>query len=116
MVARVLLTSAGNAPSNNLVRSLRAGSEPVFIVGCHNDQFVLKNSRADKNFLIPPIVHPRWACAIRHILEVEAIQVIIPTIDADVTVLSQERKWLARFLLLPSASLIDTCQDKVQPA
>ena len=31
MTARVLVTSAGNAPGNNLVRSFRAGPEPVFI-------------------------------------------------------------------------------------
>src|SRR5205823_6602474 len=112
MTARVLLTSAGNSPSNNLVRSLRAGAEPVFIAGCHDDQFVLKNSATDKNYLIPPAAHPQWADALRHILETEAIHVIIPTADSDVTVLSQEREWLDRYLLLPSPSVIDTCQDK----
>ena len=81
MTARVLVTSAGNAPSNNLVRSLRAGPEPVFIAGCHDDQFVLKNSAADKNYLIPPVGHARWAHTLRHILEAEGIQVIIPTVD-----------------------------------
>ena len=112
MPARVLLTSAGNSPSNNLVRSLRAGPDPVFISGCHDDRFVLKNSSADKNYLIPPVSHAQWADALRHILETDGIQVIIPTVDADVTVLSHEREWLQRSLLLPSVSVIDTCQDK----
>jgi carbamoylphosphate synthase large subunit len=112
MTARVLVTSAGNAPSNNLVRSLRAGPEPVFIAGCHADQFVLKNSAADKNHLIPPVGHARWAHALRHILEAEGIQVIVPTVDADVTLLSQEREWLRQYLLLPSIPAIERCQDK----
>ncbi len=112
MAARVLITSAGSAPSNNLMRSLRAGPEPIFIAGCHDDRFVLKNSAADTNYLMPPVGHRQWARALRHILKVEAVQAIIPTVDADVTVLSRERKWLDRYLLLPSASVIETCQDK----
>ena len=112
MTARVLVTSAGSAPSNNLMRSLRAGPEPVFIAGCHDDRFVLKNSAADKNYLTPPVNHPQWARSLRHILEAEAVQVIIPTVDTDVTVLSREREWLDRYLLLPSASVVETCQDK----
>jgi biotin carboxylase len=112
MTARVLVTSAGNAPSNNLARSLRAGSEPVFIVGCHDDQFVLKNSAADMNYRIPPTGHPQWARTLRDVLEAEAVQLIIPTVDADVTALSHARERLHRYLFLPSASLLETCQDK----
>ena len=77
MTARVLVTSAGNAPGNNLVRSFRAGPEPVFIAGCHDDQFVLKNSTADKNYLTLPVGHPQWARALGYILEAEEGQVII---------------------------------------
>jgi glutathione synthase/RimK-type ligase-like ATP-grasp enzyme len=112
MTVRVLVTSAGSAPSNNLMRSLRAGPEPVLITGCHDDRFVLKNSAADRNYLTPPVGHPQWARALRHVLKAEAVQVIIPTIDTDVTVLSRERKWLDRYLLFPSASVVETCQDK----
>jgi Prephenate dehydrogenase len=61
VAARLLFTNAGNAPSNNLARSLRAGAEPVFIVGCNDDQFALKKSDADRNYVIPPADHPEWA-------------------------------------------------------
>src|SRR5688572_23799243 len=54
LTARVLLTGAGNAPSNNLVRSLRHASEPPFIAGCHDDRFVLRNSAADRSYLVQP--------------------------------------------------------------
>jgi carbamoyl-phosphate synthase large subunit len=94
------------------MRSLRAGPEPIFIAGCHHDRFVLKNSAADRNYLTPPVGHSHWAQALRHALEAEAVQVIIPTVDTDVTVLSREREWLDRYLLLPSASVVETCQDK----
>jgi carbamoyl-phosphate synthase large subunit len=112
MTFRVLVTSAGSAPSNNLIRSLRAGLEAIFISGCHDDRFVLNNSAADRNFLLPPVGHPRWSAALRQALKAEAIQVIIPSVDTDVTVLSREREWLERYLLLPSPSVVELCQDK----
>jgi carbamoyl-phosphate synthase large subunit len=106
------LTSAGNAPSNNIARSLRANRGSVFLVGCHDDQFVLKNSTADKKYLIPPAGHPKWLSALRHILKAEAIHLIIPTVDSDVIVLSNARERLHRYLFLPSASMLKICQDK----
>jgi carbamoyl-phosphate synthase large subunit len=112
MIARVLLTSAGNAPSNNTARSLRAGSASVFIVGCNSDQFVLKKSAADRNYVIPPAGHPRWVRSLQHIVETEAIQLILPTVDDDVAALSRARKRLDRQLFLPGAALLETCQDK----
>jgi carbamoyl-phosphate synthase large subunit len=112
MTARVLLTSAGNAPSNNLARSLRAGSTPVFIAGCNSDQFALKKSAADRNYVIPPAGHPHWVRSLRRIVDAEAIQLILPTVDADVADLSRARRQLQRQLFLPNAALLETCQDK----
>src|SRR5215510_11062215 len=112
MPSRVLLTRAGNAPSNNIARSLRTGSRRTFIVGCHDDQFILKNSVADKNYLAPPSAHPKWLATLLRILELESIDVIIPTVDADVIALSLARKRLQSYLFLPRASLLETCQDK----
>jgi carbamoyl-phosphate synthase large subunit len=112
MTARVLLTSAGNAPSNNLARSLRAGVTPVFIVGCNSDQFALKKSAADRNYTIPPAEHPHWLRSLRRIIDTEAVQLILPTVDADVADLSRARKQLQQQLFLPSAALLATCQDK----
>jgi carbamoyl-phosphate synthase large subunit len=112
MTARILVTRTGNAPGNNFARSLRAGAEPIFIVGCHDDQFALKNSTADKNYLVPPVGHPRWALSVKHIVETEAVQLIVPTVDADVIALSRARSQLRRSLFMPSSSVIETCQDK----
>jgi len=58
MNARLLVTSAGSGASGNLVRSLRAGNASLTIVGCHDDQFILKNSTADRNYLVPPLSPP----------------------------------------------------------
>jgi hypothetical protein len=112
LAARLLFTNAGNAPSNNLARSLRAGAEPVFIVGCNDDQFALKKSDADKNYLIPPADHPEWAGVLQWIMKTDRLDLIIPTIDPDVDSLSRARKNLGEYLFLPSASVLDLCRDK----
>lgn len=112
MAARVLFTNAGNAPSNNLARSLRAGKEPVFIVGCNDDQFALKKSDTDRNYVIPPADHPEWAEVLRWIMKTERLDLIIPTVDADVENLSRARKKLGQYLFLPGASVLDLCRDK----
>ena len=62
MITRVLITNAGRGASNNLIRSLRAGDLSLSILGCHDDQFVLKNSEAERNYLVPPPGHPRRSC------------------------------------------------------
>ena len=107
---RLLFTNAGNAPSNNLARSLRMGAEPVFIVGCNDDQFALKKSHADKNYLIPPSNHPEWVAALRWIIGTEGLDLIIPTVDADVLSLSRVHKHLGEYLFLPSASVLEICR------
>jgi carbamoylphosphate synthase large subunit len=112
VAARVLLTNAGNAPGNNLARSLRAGAEPVFIVGCNEDQFILKKSDADRNYVIPPADHPQWSGVLRWIMKTERLDLIIPTVDSDVESLSDARKQLGEYLFLPSASVLDLCRDK----
>lgn len=112
MAARLLLTNAGNAPGNNLARSLRAGAEPVFIVGCNDDQFALKKSDADRNYLIPPADHPEWGEVLRWIMKTDRLDLIIPTVDPDVDSLSRARKHLSEYLFLPSASVLEVCRDK----
>lgn len=112
MAARLLFTNAGNALSNNLARSLRVGAEPAFIVGCNDDQFALKKSDADKNYLVPPADHPEWAEVLQRIMKRDRLDLIIPTVDPDVDNLSRARKNLGKYLFLPSASVLEICRDK----
>jgi len=112
LAARLLFTNAGYAPSNNLARSLRAGAEPAFIVGCNDDQFTLKRSDADRNYLVPPANHPEWGQALRRIVEAEHLSLIVPTIDSDPDSLSRVRKQIGEYLFLPRASVLELCRDK----
>ena len=49
MSRRVLVTSAGTGPSNNLMRSLVHGDPSSVLAGCDSDRFILKKSPAQRN-------------------------------------------------------------------
>jgi len=114
MPIRLLVPAAGTGPGNSLVRSLRSGDSSFVIIGCHDDRFVLRKSTADRNYLVPPRAHPRYAAALRHIVRTEKIDLLIPNTDEDVSRVSQLRGTLACRLFLPSRRAITLCQDKYQ--
>jgi carbamoylphosphate synthase large subunit len=115
MAERLLVTSAGTGPSNNLIRSLRAGRPSVEIIGCHDDPFILTGSAADRRYLIPS-AGPAWARTLRRIARAEGVDLVIPATDADTLALSRMRAGLTRYLFLPRPSLVERCADKYRLA
>ena len=89
MPTRVLVTGAGSGPSNNLIRSLKAGAPSLVIAGCHSDRFVLKKSAADRNFLVHPVTHRAFWRDLRRVLDHVRVDLIIPTTDQEVRTLSR---------------------------
>src|SRR5713101_5899448 len=112
MHERVALLGAGTGPANNLIRSLRAGDPSVIVVGCHADRFVLKQSTAERNYLIPRSDHPGFVDGVRRVVETERIDLLIPTTDGDVRLLSTTREQIPCRTFLPRAEIIAVCQDK----
>lgn len=112
MEKRLLIAGAGSGASNNLIRSLRAGDPSVVVIGCHDDQFVLKNSAAERNYVLPPAGRPGWLPALRRVVAAERVDLILPTSDRDVAAFSRARAHLRERLFLPAASVIRTCADK----
>jgi hypothetical protein len=112
MTKRLLVTSAGSGPSNNLIRSLRAGDPACVIVGSHDDQFVIRNSSADRRYLVPSPGTPAWTLALRRIVSAERIDLVIPATDDDALALSRARGSFAGRVFLPRASLVELCADK----
>jgi carbamoyl-phosphate synthase large subunit len=101
---------AGSGAGNNLVASLRSSLPSVTIVGLHEDPFILRRSAADRNYL-----RQRSAGGIDEIVEIartEGTDLIIPTADADVALLSDHRDVLGGRVYLPSKPVVDLCQDK----
>ena len=81
----------------------RAGAGSSFIVGCNDDQFALKKSDADRNYVVPPADHPEWGEVLRWIMKTERLQLIIPTVDSDIESLSRAQNFSAN---------ICSCQTK----
>lgn len=113
MATRLLLTGAGTGAANNLVRSLRAGDAPPVIIGCHSRRFVLTQSAADRNYLIPAA--PSGSIAgLDHVIKAECIDLVVPTTDADVLALARHRDRLACRVFLPRRSVVERCADKYE--
>ncbi|MBI3028004.1 MAG: hypothetical protein HYY64_00615 [Candidatus Rokubacteria bacterium] len=112
MAARLLITGAGTGPGNNLIRSLRTGDPSLFIVGCNADRFFLKNSSAERNYLIPPLTYRALPDVLGRIIEAERVDLVIPTTDQDIRFLSGLRDEFPGRLFLPGKTVIDLCQDK----
>jgi carbamoyl-phosphate synthase large subunit len=111
---RVLLPGAGTGAGNNLIRSLRADYPGLVIVGAHVDRFTLRNSKANRNYLLPPRHHPRFVDGLRQIVERETIDLLFPNTDADVELASELRDVLPCRVFLPSKAVIERCHDKYE--
>lgn len=116
MATRVLVIGAGSGAGNNLIRSLKTGDPSLFVIGCHDDRFVLKKSSADRNYLIPASTHPSFVRALRRVIKIEKIDLLIPHTDSDVRVVSRLRNKILCRLFLPRHTTIEFCQDKYKLA
>jgi carbamoyl-phosphate synthase large subunit len=110
--ARLLVTGAGTGAGNNVIRSLRTGDPSLFLAGCHADRFALRNSTADRRYLVPPAGRPGFAAALRRIVRAERIDLVLPVHDGDVLTLARLRGRIGTRLFLPAARTIALCQDK----
>ncbi len=111
MAGRLLVLRAGSGAGNNLIRSLKTGDPSLFIVGCHDDRFVLKKSAADRNHVIPISAHA-FLRDLRRIIKRERVDLLIPTSDADVIKIAQLEGELPCRTFLPRRTVIERCQDK----
>lgn len=114
MSRRILITSAGTGPSNNLMRSVLHGDPASVLLGCHSDRFMLKKSPARRNFLIPPLDADEGPGALRDVAESAQIDLVMPGNDRDARALAvmREREPLPSRTFLPTLKTIEICQDK----
>jgi len=114
--ARVLVTGAGGAAANNLIRSLRAGLPSVVLVGCHADRFMLRKSTAARNYLVPDVTHPGFLRGLARVAAQERIDLLVPTTDAEVLSFARARARLPCRLFLPRPTVVELCRDKYRLA
>lgn len=110
----ILVMGAGGGPSNNLLRSLRAGDATLALVGCHANRFILKKSGADRNYLVRGPEHPDFLDSLLEVVERERIDLLVPNTDPDVLAVSALRGKIPCRLFLPPHDVIERCQDKYE--
>jgi len=116
MSRRILLPGAGTGAGNNLIRSLRGDYPGLVVIGVHDDRFTLRNSKANRNYLVPSAGHPRFVDALRTVVERERVDLLVPNTAADVAVASELRDVLPCRTFLPSKCAIERCQDPGLPS
>jgi hypothetical protein len=109
---RVLITGAGSGASGNLIRALQGLSPNPYVVGLNDDPFTLKLSLAERNYLSPKPASDLFVNAILEVVRREQINVVMPTDDQVVKVLSDSRDRFPIELLLPRPQTVNLCQDK----
>jgi hypothetical protein len=116
MGTRVLVTKAGSGAASTFMSGLRLGAPGTFIVGCHDDPFVLKKSCADTSYLLSPIWHPGYLKSIVHVIEREEVEIVVPIADGDVDAISRRRRSLPTRVFLPAPRTLAICSDKLRLA
>ena len=112
MPKRILVMEAGTGASEHLIRSLHADDDGFAIVGGHWDQFFLKNSAAERRWLVPPPADSDYAAAVHRIVTRERIDWVVPNADESVAALSTRRRRFGKRLFLPRHDVVQLCQDK----
>jgi carbamoyl-phosphate synthase large subunit len=119
MSRRILITRAGSGPCNNLMCSLLHDDASTVLIGCNTDRFVLKQSPAQRNFLVAspgPPGGPSEAFdrELRAVISRTGTDLIIPGNDDDALLLAKlhEREPLPCRTFLPTAKTIEFCHDK----
>lgn len=116
MSARLLVIGAGSAGAENLIRSLKGADSSLVLLGCNDDRFALKQSDADARYLLPPSGTLRFVPALRQLIHYAEVDLVIPTIDRHVQVLSRARARLRGKVSLPAERAITLCSDKYRLA
>ncbi len=109
----VLVTGVGGGGANNLIRALRPYDPYPTIIGVNSDALALARSRADGDYLIPHSGdEDAYVDALNCVSELNAVDLVIPTNDTEVRVVSERRSDLRSQVLLPSTEAVRVCTDK----
>jgi carbamoyl-phosphate synthase large subunit len=69
----------------------------------------------DKGFLVKPVTHPGYIRQLLDIVKKNKVKILVPTVDLDLKILSQNKKKFAAmdcYVLISAPDVVDICQDK----
>ncbi len=109
---RIMVAGGGGSPSANFIRSLRASSEPMYLVATDADEYSLQRAETDEHYLVPSARDASYIPVLNEIIRREGIEFVHAQNDVEIEVLSARRDELAAPMFLPDAETVRVCQDK----
>ena len=109
---RILVTSAGGAPSANFIRSLRDAPEKFWIVGIDANKYTIQRSEADENYLVPYANDQDYLTVLLKIINKTNIEFLHCQMNGEMLTVSQIREQIGVITMLPSHEAIEILEDK----
>ena len=109
---RILVTGAGGSPSIGFTRSLRAASEPFYLIGFDTNPYNLLRAETDERYLVPSVKSPDYLPVVLDIIQETNPDLIHVQISAEMIAISGLRDKLPCKVFLPDHKTILTCEDK----
>ena len=113
---RILLTSCGSPPSQNVLQSLRESPTDFYIVGCDASLHHLEWGPLDKTYQAPMNDDPRFLPWLTDLCRKEKIDFLHPQSDRDVELIGRHRDELGVRTSLPDQAMINKAQHKPKSA
>ena len=111
---KILVTSAGGAPANNFMRSLRKSHINFIFIGVDCNKYNAKRSEADIVYLVPRGNAPDYIDVMKSIIADEVPDMLYSPSDDENPVLSAHRAELQTKMFLPSHEDIEACGNKFE--
>ena len=100
------ISEAANEILGSNTRIIAADASPDYSAAC---------AKAETAFRLPPTTQPEYIPALRQLCINQDINLVIPTIDHELILLSKERQNFSEIgidIVISSPSLVDSCRDK----
>lgn len=116
-MARLLIGSAGGAPSNNFVMSLRASGDRDHLIGMCAVPSDLMLADVDERYVVPYATAPDYFQRLQQVIAKSRPDLIHAQHDFEVRELSRRRAEITAMgvkLFLPDAETVENCVDKAR--
>jgi len=113
----ILFTCIGRRVSllNSFRRAARQLKIKVSLLGTDTNELSSALQLCDKGFLVKPITHAGYIRQILSIVKTNRVKLLIPTVDLDLKLLSQNKSKFSALgcsVLISQPEVVDICQDK----
>jgi len=116
-MSKILISGAGGAPTENVVRSLLDGDKNNEIIGFGSEPMDLMLSVARKKYFVPYAVEENYKTSLLKILEIEKPDLIHFQNDIEIREASRIREDIISTgtrIFMPDKDVIETCVDKAK--